>query len=474
MNPLLTASAREIARQIKDGETTAVDVIDAHIERIQEVEPTLRALARERFVAARDEAREADMRTAGSKKAELGALHGVPVTIQEGVAVHGMPHTGGRKARSGAIAAEDATVVTRLRKAGAIVLAVTNTGDSVLSMECENPIYGRTINPFDPRCMAGPGAGGEGALVGSGGSPVGIGVDLAGGIRIPALFSGVFAHKPSAGLIPSTGCAGLPGGDANAYACLGPITRHAEDLLPLLRIMAGPDGEDHTCKPMTVGPELELDIKKLVVVDCPEDDIHEVRDDMRVSQQVCVNLLLDHGAIFKFSRFPQLKHAFEIWSAMIDLSSGNDMLKLLFDPTRRKGAAAAVASLASPHTLPTLLTTVRERLASLDGTKRTELVAMADDLRAAMEDIMEETGVIFFPAFNTPAPRHKTSMFKPMGWTMAAIANVLGFPATQVPSGFDPTGLPLGVQIIGRPGMDNLTIAVARFLEPEVRGWRIS
>jgi len=471
VSDLLSLSAQQLAAKIRGGEASAVDVVEAHIARIEEVEPAVHAVAVERFAAARKEAQAADAQVADG--GELPPLLGVPFTVQEGIAVEGMPHSAGRAARASVIAQRDATAVARLRGAGGIVLAVTNVAESALGLSTESSNYGRTDNPYDSRCMAGSGAGGEAALVGAGASPFGVGADVNGGIRVPAFFCGTYAHKATAGTVPVTGVHPLPGGEADRFVGVGPLTRHAEDLLFLLRIMAGPDGEDGSCVAGSLGADLELDPTTISVLDIPEDGVHEIRDDLRVCQQVCVNLLVEHGAAFKFQRFSALERSFEIWSAAIDAAAGLGLTGMLGDGSRRKEGMGQVGRLASSN-LPGFLMVARERLSTLTPGHAGRLGRQLETMRSEMLDAMGDDGVMMLPAMNVPAPRHGRSGFKSMGWTQAAIFNVLGFPVTQIPVGFDPTGLPMGTQVIAAPGNDHLTIAVARYLESRARNWRIS
>src|SRR5262249_8717417 len=152
--------------------------------------------------------------------------------------------TGGLYARRGKPATRDATAVKRLRAAGAIPLGVTNVSELCMWMESANTVYGRTSNPYDLARTPGGRSGGEGAIVGAGASPVGLGSDVGGSIRMPAFFCGVFGHKPTGGLIPNTGQFPIAENDALRYLTTGPLCRRAEDLWPIVRTLAGPDGED--------------------------------------------------------------------------------------------------------------------------------------------------------------------------------------------------------------------------------------
>ena len=242
MEPLLLASAQQLARQIRQREVTSEQVVGAHIAYLRRVNPRLNAIVHDRYEAALREARLADQRTA--EGGELPPLHGVPCTIKECFAFEGMPHTSGLMARRGRVATADAPAVARLRAAGAIPLGVTNLSELCMWMESNNRVYGRCHNPYDLGRTAGGSSGGEGAVVGAGGSPFGLGSDVGGSIRMPAFFNGVFGHKPSPGLVPSSGQHPPAYGRIWRYAVTGPICRRAEDIYPLMRVLSGPHDSD--------------------------------------------------------------------------------------------------------------------------------------------------------------------------------------------------------------------------------------
>jgi fatty acid amide hydrolase 2 len=267
MPSLLQASAVSLAARMRRGELSPVDVVEAHIQRIQQVDPRLNALVAERFDLARREASAAARRIRrASAEERLPPLLGVPCTVKEFIAVQGMPWTAGIQARRGRLAGGDATVVQRLRKAGAIVLGSTNMAEGGLWMEARNPLYGHTNNPWDLDRTAGGSSGGCGALVACGAVPFSLGADIGGSVRIPAAFCGTFGHKPSGRMVPTTGHLPQPHGLARALLCLGPLTRRSEDLLPLLRILAGPDGFDPVVRGMALpSGEAWIDLAQLEV-----------------------------------------------------------------------------------------------------------------------------------------------------------------------------------------------------------------
>ncbi len=221
---MITArSAVELAGAIRRRELTAVEVVGAHIDLHRRFAQRINAVVAERFEAALGDAAAADARVA--EGVDLPPLLGVPFTVKETIAVAGMPQSAGLVARRDYRAAANAPTVQRLIDAGAIPLGVTNTSELTLWIESNNKVYGRTNNPYDAGRTAGGSSGGEGAAVGCGGSPFGLASDIAGSIRVPALFCGVFGHKPSSGLVPNDGMWPPTEGDSGRMLGVGPLTR---------------------------------------------------------------------------------------------------------------------------------------------------------------------------------------------------------------------------------------------------------
>lgn len=245
MTPLSWQSGVELAAAIRAGTTTAVEVVEAHIAVLERITDT-HALAVERFELARAEAAAADERVRSGER-DLPPLLGVPATVKEMFAVEGMPNTGGYPHRRRYRAPADATVVARLRAAGAIVLGLGNTCGYLVWIESNNPLYGRVSCAYDRTRTAGGSTGGDGCIVGSGGAPIALGSDLGGSIRIPAFFNGVFGHLPSPGLVPLTGHFPMPDGELRHRLSPGPLARRAADLMPVLRRDRRPGGPGRVC-----------------------------------------------------------------------------------------------------------------------------------------------------------------------------------------------------------------------------------
>ncbi len=473
MTPLLAHSATRLARMIRDGETTSLEVVDAHIARIREVNPRLNAVVCDRYDAARAEAKRADDAVRTTPRDRLPVLHGVPCTIKESFALEGMPNSGGLVARRDHIATEDATAVKRLRAAGAIPLGVTNVSELCMWMESANRVYGRTTNAYDAGRIAGGSSGGEGSIVGAGGAPFGLGADIGGSIRMPAFFNGVFGHKPTGGLVPGSGQYPLAENDALRYLTTGPIARRAEDLMPVLRVLAGPDGIDDRCDARVLGSVDDVDISKIRVLDVAGNGRIGVSRDLREAQKKAARALASRGAKIEETRIDGLKSSVEIWAAMMGTQETTSFRsRLEYGQDKHLGLELARWSVGqSPHTLPAIVLALIENITKASPKETARFVAMGHALKEEVAARIGEHGVMLYPSYPEVAPRHHAPLLLPIKWMYTAILNVLELPVTQVPLGLDARGLPLGVQVVGAHGNDHLTIAVAMELERHFGGW---
>ncbi len=473
MKEILTLSGTELARRIRNREISSLDAVDAHVEQIRRVNPVLNAVVCDRFVHARAEARRADEILAAGALDEPPLFFGVPCTVKESFALEGMPQTAGLVARRSYRATSDATVVERMRSAGAIPLGVTNISELCMWMESDNRVYGRTSNPYDPRRIVGGSSGGEAAIIAAGGSPFGVGSDVGGSIRMPAFFCGVFGHKPSGGLVPNTGQFPVARGSALRMLTTGPICRRAEDLMPLLRLMAGPDGHDSECRPAEIGDPDRVDLAGLRVLSVPTNGRIEPSADLSEAQRRAADALAGLGALVKQARFEALGNSFMIWGANLALREKRSYRELLGQgkPINRLEHLLRLLVGRTPHTLPSLGLAILEDVTRVaPGAVRRALV-QGERLREEITAALGADGVMLYPSYPRPAPRHNQPLAQPFFWVYTAIFNALEFPVTQVPLGLNAGGLPLGVQVAARHGNDHLTIAVARALERELGGW---
>jgi fatty acid amide hydrolase 2 len=472
MDGLLGRSARQLAELIRTGQTSAVEVVRAHIKRIEAVNPVLNAVVAERFDAALEEARVADHLLATRGANQLPPLFGVPCSIKESVGLAGMPQCAGVRAIKTRIAEADSVATARLRAAGAIALGVTNISELCMWMESSNRVYGRTNNPYDPGCIVGGSSGGEGAIVSAAGTPFGLGSDIGGSIRMPAFFNGVFGHKPTSGLIPNTGQYPVFSGPGTPLLTTGPIARYAEDLWPLVRILAGPDANDPVSRNITLADPAEVDISSLRVVQVVDNGFIGVSPELQDAQERAGRALERLGARVETARFPLLFHSFTIWSSML-AESGESFSGLLGRSDARERLVQPFLWLMgrSPHTLPTIALMLTERVVDLFPGRVRAAVETGKKLREEISDRLGSNGVLLYPPYSRVAPRHDRPLLRPFDWIYTAIWNAMGFPATQVPLGLARSGLPLGVQVVGKHGADHVTVRVALELEREFGGW---
>jgi fatty acid amide hydrolase 2 len=455
-------SATALAAAIRGGRISSREVVEEHIALLTAVDPVVNAVVADRYDPARAEADAADARVAAAAPGEpLPPLLGVPCTVKESIAVAGMPNTAGIVARRGVRAAGSAPAVHRIVDAGAIVLGVTNTSEMCLWVEAENRLYGRTRNPYDPARTAGGSSGGEGAAVGSGASPFGIGSDIGGSIRIPAFCCGVFGHKPSRGLVPLAGnYPPVADGTAGLFTN-GPLARRAEDLMPLLRLMSAADLAD----PSTV----RLRGRTVVLTD----DAWPLptSDELLYARERAAGALAAAGATVEHRRMPRLRRALDLYITTLARTSDRAARDVLVAAGAGPVDWRGLLRRGGPHTVATRVLLVAERA---HGRIPSRLAArmvdqgreLAAELRAAIGD-----AILLHPPLATVAPRHGRTVGRPWWIGHAVPFNLAGVPVTQVPLGLSVDGLPLGVQVAAGHGCDHVTIAAARELERVFGGW---
>lgn len=483
MADLTERSAVDLADAIRRREVTSVAVVEAHIERLRQTHSRINAVVAERYEDALAQARVCDQRVAqeslrgrvprwtgeAGTAGSLPPLFGVPFTVKESIALAGMPQTAGVLARSGQRPAESATAVQRLVDAGAIPLGVTNTSEMTLWIESENQLYGRTNNPYDASLTSGGSSGGEAAAVAVGGSPFGIGADIGGSIRTPALFCGVFGHKPSSGLVPNTGIWPAVTGTADEMLAIGPMTRHADDLMPLLRILAGERAA------MRLGDVGDVSLDGLQVTLVEGTTRRPIGGAVRDARERAAGALASAGATVRTVNLARWGDALLSYLLMLQDDADSD-----WHPTQaflQQGGESRltlreILTGGAGHTFPTRLTVGAERLGKLISTAATREKLLARG-RALVNELVEAIGdgVLLHPAHMTLAPRHRRTYGRPWLMMPAAIFNMAGLPVSEVPMGLSADGRPMGIQVAAAHGADHLAIAIATELEAVFGGW---
>lgn len=472
MDELLTMSVKELARRIREGGLSPVDVLEAHIKRIEEVNPKINAVIAERFDDARAEARAAAERLAKNRD-DLPPLFGVPCTIKDCFAVKGLPWSGGVWNRRDLVPDFDATVVERAKNNGAIVMGKTNVPEASMWFETYNTVYGRTNNPYDLSRGAGGSSGGEGAIVAAGGSPFGIAADIGGSIRFPSAFNGVAGHKHTATMLPGTGHWPPALGPLAGYNTYGPIARRVEDLAYITPLLAGPDGKD----PVTVEHDWtdpgEVDVSKLRVFYFDNNGLWGADRDVRRAVSMAAGALGANKVPVEHWRPEGMAHSFEIWIAGMaqnpepfietlagdgHISVGSEFIKLITRESKMTAPAFMFAAIEKPGRI-------------LDFRNR-QMLALAAEMQAAIEQKLGDDGVLVCPVFSTVAPKHTWIWLQGLGAGYSGVINILQFPATVVPVYHREDGMPVSVQVVAGRWKDHLTLAAAKVIEEAFGGWK--
>ncbi len=455
--------AVRMAELIRKKQLSPVELIEAHLERINVLHPKINAFVQVDAERALAQARAAE--AAIGNKQELGPLHGVPISIKSSIDVAGMRCETGTKLRQGYIATDDAPLVTRLRKAGAIVLGVTNAPELLMAWETDNLLYGRTNNPWDLSRTAGGSSGGEAAAIASGCSAGGVGSDGGGSIRVPAHFCGICGLKPTPGRIPATGHYPQSVGPFALLGVVGPMARSVEDLKILFEVMQGPDIGDPSAVPVPVRwPDLSPDAVGRIKIGYFEDDGRTlVTAESRSAVRKAADSLRRAGFEVEAFRPEGLEEARELWWKLFGTAGG-----MLLGPMTR-GRESELSPILKefnswvaaepPHTAQSLLDAWIQR----------------DLVRMKIFEQMEKFQVILCPVASIPAFRHGEREWQIEGknvkyldaWSYCEWFNLLGMPAVSVPISSSSEGLPIGVQLAARPWDEELVLSVAGVLERE-------
>jgi len=441
--------ATELARLIRTGEVSPVEVITAHLYRVADVNPRINALVQ---VApdARDRARAAE--AAVARGDELGPLHGVPFTVKDNMETAGVATTLGVPERAGVVPRHDATAVARMRAAGAILLGKTNCPPWGGGIETDNDLYGRTNNPHDPTRTAGGSSGGEAAIIAAHGSPCGLGTDSGGSLRLPAHFCGVAALKPTAGLVPVTGVIddeGQIGALSDPRTQVGPLARRVADLAVMVRVIAGPDGRDAGIAPVTLGEPGAVPIHGLRVA--VYDDAGTADAGTAAAGTVAAGTVAAGTA--PVTPMPPTSQT----RAAVRAAAG-----ALAD-------AGAVVSEARPPGDGYGLTVEiwRSYGSGVSSVDLYRLLRRWDAYRGEVLAFLNRFDVIVCPVYPVPAPPHGGTDDHGLRGALAFTTpySLVGTPAVTVPLAYSPEGLPIGVQVVARPWRDDMALAAAACVE---------
>ncbi|XP_065366711.1 fatty-acid amide hydrolase 2-A [Calliphora vicina] len=479
-DPILLESASSLARKIRRQELTSVQVLESFIRRIKDVNPLLNCVVDERFDDAMKEAQEADELIKSGKfseneLADKKPFLGVPISTKDCIAVKGLLHTSGLYERRNYKAEKDAETIALMRQAGAIPFALTNVSEVCMWWESNNTVHGRSRNPYDTNRIVGGSSGGEGCIQAAAASPFGLGSDIGGSIRMPSFFNGIFGHKPSKFVVSNEGQFPIPFSvEQNSFLGIGPMVRHAEDLKPVLKIIAGE-------KSSLLKLDEPVDLKKLKFFYKENDGGGRLVSPVDKDIKEGVHRIVEHlqnklNVPVEQVQLSQFRQSATIWFANMKDDSGYGFehqlgnLKFAINPYTEllKWFIGA-----SKHTFIGLLTAILDKSQCQFGSsKYHHLVQKRNELREEMQKLLGDNGVLIYPTHPTVAPYHNEPIIKPINFSYTGIINVLGFPATAVPLGtLGSEGLPIGVQVIANFNQDRLCLAVAEELEKAFGGW---
>ena len=436
---LCDRSLTELVELLRKREVSAVEVVETHLQRISLVNPQLNAIVTLNQ-AAIDQARATDLNS---------ELAGLPITIKDTIETAGLRTTSGSRLRADHVPSHDAPAVARLKAAGAIVLGKTNAAEMAMDYNADNPVFGRTAHFLDPKLTPGGSSGGEAVAIATHMSPGGLGSDLAGSIRIPAHFCGVCGLKPTVGCVPGEGQFPPSTGPYSLGAVIGPLARRVADLRLLFGVLANE-------RP------LKRDLKKgLRFAWYGEDGIVPVTDETARSVKNAAAALSDAGLIGEERRPPHIERGNELWLKLFSRASVVQLRQAYAGRESEGGSFVSwrlrTADDTPPPTLDEYIANWMER----------------DRLREELLRWMETTPLIVAPVGATPAYEHDTLKVTVQGSTMgtfrafsyAQAFNVFDLPVVTVPAGRSKDGLPIGVQIVGRPFAEEIVLAAAEIVE---------
>ncbi len=458
MTELTEQSAVWMAQAVREGEISATELVNAHLARIAEVNPSLNAVAALCGERARAEAQAADRAVARGEA--LGPLHGTPFTLKDSHDTAEVVSTGGTLGRKSYVPAADSTVAARLRAAGAILLGKT-TCPELTQATNGNAMQPPANNPYDGSRTPGGSSGAGAALVAAGGSPLEFGSDTGGSIRTPAHYCGIAALKPSSGRVPRSGHIipwGL--GAMDGLTQIGPMARYVEDLALTLPIISGPDGLDPAIAPVPLRDPAEVELGELRIAWYAEADGHAPTD--RHVQRVvaeAADALRGMVASVRQDAPPMLADYF----ALRERIDGADDFRWVRRLLARYGTTESEMS-------PQLRTLWAEARPSTLA-DFTEALEAQDRFRSGMLQWVRNYDAVLAPAAVSAAPPHESAGSVGVRGNYTGAYNMAGWPGAVLRCGSSPEGLPIGVQVLAAPWREDLALRVASALEAAFGGW---
>ena len=451
MTDLVQQSLLRLAELIRSRQVSPVEVVEAHLQQISKLNPHLNAIV---TVAPdlMDRAEAAEAASVGRE--ELGPLHGVPVTIKDTIETAGIRSTSGSPARADFVPTRDATAVARLKAAGAIILGKTNPAEMAMDYTGDNPVFGRTNNPYDHSLTPGGSSAGEAVAIATGMSPGGLGSDLAGSIRIPAHFCGIAGLKPTTGSVPGDGQFPPSTGPYSLGAVIGPMARSVSDLSLLFNVISD--------QPASA----PINLKGVRVAWYADDGVAPVTEETHHAVRAAAEALGRSGLIVDERRPPHIELGYDLWLKVFSRASVVQLRDVYVGREKEAGSFVSWRLSTADATPPP---TLDEYIAGW---------MLRDKLRLELLDWLDSTPLIVAPVGATPAYAHDTlkvimpestiGVFK--AFSYAQTFSVFDLPVVTIPVARTAEALPIGVQIVGKSFAEEMVLSAAAVVEEAVAG----
>ena len=469
--------AAEVARRVRAREVSAAEVLESALARTARVEPLIDAYLELFEEPARRRAADLDRRLAAGE--DPGPLAGVPVALKDNLSLAGHRLTCASRILEGYVAPYTATAVQRLLDAGAVVLGRANMDEFAMGSSCENSAFRPTRNPWDLGAVPGGSSGGPAAAVAAGSVPLGLGSDTGGSVRQPAALCGVVGVKPTYGRVSRHGLVAF----ASSVDQIGPIARQVRDAALALQVIAGPDPNDSTCAARPVGDLLagiEDGIAGLRV-----GVIEEISGQTAAGFDQALGALERAGARLVPVSVPSIGAAMAVYYVIATSEASANLAR--FDGVRygRRAAASSLGEVYYASRGEGFGAEVKRRImlgtfalsSGYQGAYYGRARAVLARMRREVEAALERAEVLATPTAPAGAWRLGEKVDDPLAMYLSDIfttpANLAGLPAVAVPSGLDARGLPLSLQIMGRPFAEATVLRAARAFERQI-GWRVA
>ncbi|MBQ63160.1 MAG: amidase [Gammaproteobacteria bacterium] len=449
MDELLNNSIVAIADSIRTRKVKSKEVVTAFLDRIEGVNKKLNAVVTSTAEMALKHADKADADL--DKGNSHGSLHGVPITIKDSLDTIDVVTTWGTLGRKDFRPGRDATCVDRLRKQGAILLGKTNTPEFTLSFQTDNLVFGKTNNPYDPTRTPGGSSGGAAAIIAAGASPLDIGTDTDGSLRLPSHFCGIACIKPTSGRVPCTGNALPSTGLIAPLTQPGPMARYVEDLYYILKIISGPDLLDPHAIDAHLHDPYQVDVATLRIGYHTDNGIRAPSKDIVQTVIDVVDLLMDHNLTATEARPTGIEMAGFIFTQVLSADDG-EMLDVLLEDSRTREPS------------PSILENMKRATSELSAVEFAQVMNLWHNFQSSMLGYFHDFDILITPV-NAGAAIEHGEKEEVGSHTYTSAYNLAGWPATVIRAGTTDRGLPIGIQILSRPFREDHCLAVAAWLE---------